>query len=455
MNRITRALSLSLVLSLLAGCRPDSPAGPGREQSASSVEPVAVEPFAMGKPDVVLLVTGATNGRLEICSCSTMPGGLSGRSGLFRSYEAAYPRTVRIDTGDSFWVNPLDVRNEFIARGFRMLGYDAVVLGDQEWSVGPARLERILEAGPAEYLSTTIHPAAGGADLPIRPSVTREWGGLKLAVVSDVPKDSAFVPGDAADKIAFAPEGAAARAIDQLKDRGYAVVLVTHARDESAERTAQNSRADLVLRGHVFRSDGNLLSTGGKPLVKVGGADYVGVVALKLAGGKITALEYRLEPLDARWPFDERMVDLFKAYGHADAAASLDANRTEPIEYVASSQCGRCHAKQYEFWKTTGHASAYETLAKAKAGRDMNCVVCHVTGLGQAGGFESMTKTPQLANVNCQDCHRFNVAEHRKKGFRVDPVSRAACETCHTPLSDTSMEMRYEEMRKEVSCPKG
>jgi hypothetical protein len=70
---------------------------------------------------------------------------------------------------------------------------------------------------------------------------------------------------------------------------------------ESAGRAAERSRADLVLRGHVSQSDGNLLSAGGKPLVKVGGADYVGVVAMKVSGGRITALEYRLELLDQRW----------------------------------------------------------------------------------------------------------------------------------------------------------
>jgi hypothetical protein len=442
-------------LVLAAGCREGPAPAPGGAQAAGSVETVEVAPFAMGRPDVVLLVTGATNGRLEICSCSTMPGGLSGRSGLFRSYEAAFPRTVRIDTGDSFWVDPRDVRNDFVARGFRMLGYDVVVLGDQEWSAGPARLAKMLEAGTTAYLSTTIRPAEGQPAPPIQQSVRTEWGGLKLAVVSDIPRDSTYVPSEDAAKIAFAPEGESARVIDRLKAQGYAVVLVTHARDEAAERAAENSRADLVLRGHVTHGDGNLLAIGGKPLVKVGGADYVGVVALKLSGGRIAAVEYRLEPLDQRWPFDDRMVDLFKAYGHAEAAAVLDANRTEPIEYVASSQCGSCHARQYEFWKGTAHAEAYDALVKAKSHQDTNCLVCHTTGLGAAGGFETIGKTPQLANVNCQDCHRFNVAEHRRSGFRFAPVPREACETCHTPLSNSSFEMLYDDMRKRVSCPKG
>ena len=447
---------ICLVVVLLAGCGERPAAGPkaGVPSGESAVETVPVEPFAMGVPDVVLLVTGASNGRLEYCSCCVMPGGLSGRSSLFRSYEAAFPRTLRVDIGDALWVNPLDIRNDFAMRGYSMLGYDVMVLGDQEWSAGPQRLAKMMAGSQVAYLSTTIRPAAGQPALPIVTAVRKEWGGLKLAFVSDAPKDMSYVPPENAEKIAFAPEGYPARLAEQLKGEGCAVVLISHAREEAAVREENAVPADLVIRGHISKSDGNVLTSGGKRLIKVGGGDWVGVIALKLSGGKISAMEYRLEALDDRWPVDNRFVGLYNAYTHADSVAALDRERGAPIEYVAASRCGECHPKQYEFWKTTGHAKAYATLVKDKQQGQTNCLMCHTTAMGIPGGFESIEKTPQFANVNCQDCHRFNIEEHRRPTFKKTPVPRAACEACHTPQINDSLEIGYDRMRKEVSCPK-
>ena len=101
--------------------------------------PVSPKPFNMGQPDVVLLVTGRTNGLLEVCNCTgPMPGGLSRRSGMIVSYRHAYPRTLAIDTGDLLWVEPEDLRNDYVLKGYAQIGYDAIVLGDQEWGAAAA-----------------------------------------------------------------------------------------------------------------------------------------------------------------------------------------------------------------------------------------------------------------------------------------------------------------------------
>ena len=69
--------SILILLAALAGCRGglrgDSHSGTHRPPA-----PIPVQPFAMGTPDVVLLITGGTNGMLEVCNCSgPMPGGLA------------------------------------------------------------------------------------------------------------------------------------------------------------------------------------------------------------------------------------------------------------------------------------------------------------------------------------------------------------------------------------------
>ena len=129
-----------ILLLLAFGCK--TPCPPPASQPASRpahaedkpLEPVAVRPFALGKPDLVLLITGATHGRMEVCNCSgPMPGGLSRRSGLFASYRKAHRAVAAIDTGEAFWLNPQDLRNRYMLPAYQLLDYHAVVLGDNAW----------------------------------------------------------------------------------------------------------------------------------------------------------------------------------------------------------------------------------------------------------------------------------------------------------------------------------
>lgn len=458
------ALSLPAVLIGLEGCRdqrdpraPESPEGVGEP-----VETIAVPAFAMGTPDVVLLVTGGSNGRLEICSCCGIaPGGLTRRSGLAASYRAAFPRTLLLDTGDAFWVDPKDFRNDFVVQGYRLVGYDVQMLADHEWAVAPDRLRHLFTEGPVQYLSTNVVPtppplgAKGPRGPAVVPCVLREWGAVKVAVVSDAPPDSLYIRPERRDDVQFTDPNLPARIVDRLKDEGYVVILIAHAGAEAVERIAAATRADLILRGHLTRSDGNVNTVAGKPVLKIGGADHVGAVALKVSGGRMVALEYRLEAVDDRWPIDERLKFLYESYAHAEARQALDANRDTPVEYVSSAECGKCHARQYEFWKGTSHSGAYGTLVKESKQTDSTCLVCHVSGLGLAGGFASNQKTPHLAGVNCQDCHRLNVAEHRRPGFRVPRVPQEACQVCHTPLqSPHFMDFYEDDYKTKATCPK-
>ena len=81
--------------------------------------------------------------------------------------------------------------------------------------------------------------------------------------------------------------------------------------------------------------------------------------------------------------------------------------------FVGSKKCESCHEKSYDIWKKSGHAHAYETLAKLDPPRnfDPECVSCHVVGwhptkfFPYTSGYESPEKTPHLINVGCEDCH--------------------------------------------------
>ncbi|MGB2822156.1 MAG: multiheme c-type cytochrome [Phycisphaerae bacterium] len=437
------------MLMVLVGCR--SGANATSHGQAPIPAPVPVKPFRIPQPDVVLLITGGTNGMMEVCNCvGPMPGGLARRSGLVRSYRAAFRNTFLIDTGDVFWVEPEDLRNEFVLKGYARIGYDAVVLGDQEWAAKADRLRGLAAAGDLTFLSTTV--TMEGAEFARE--VTRPMNGVKLAVVSDVRGDAfRFVPSERRAKLSLAEPSQLAGRIRRLKEAGYLVVVVAHMEESVLEAAASTCRADLILRAHTSRSDRKLRRIAGKPVVKVGGFETVGVVAIKAADGAIADLDYRVEVVDTAWPLDGRLIQTYQAYAHAAMRQALDAPRKKGLAYVSSAECGRCHRQQYAAWRAGPHARAYKGLARVRRTGDPSCLMCHTTGFGTESGFYTMEKTPHMAGVNCQSCHRFTEPEHQRKDFTVPRLKKDVCTTCHTPVTSPKFDFRLK--LPKVRCPQG
>jgi len=440
---------LLAVIVCVAGCGPElPPSADGRKEVPMTL--VKVRPFRMGRPDAVLLFTGGTGGMLEVCNCSgPMPGGLSRRNGLVESYRQSFPDTALVDVGDAFWVEPSDIRNGYILRGYWQIGYDAVTLGDSEWAAGPKLLAEMLAVNKTPALSTTVT----SPQVPAMQVFKREFPNVKLAVVTDTsPEAFHFVPKSVTASLRFAGQEELNRRIADLKAQGCIVVLIAHADEDSIEPIASQTEADLIVRGHTTRTDRKLAKVAGKPVVKIGGYDYVAAVAIKADGGKIADIEYRPELVDTTWPIDGKLLLTYQAYAHAAMMRALDAERTTGLEYMASESCGQCHKAQYENWLKTRHADAYATLVKVKRTGDPACLMCHTSGFGTKAGFYTIEKTKHLANVNCQDCHRFNQAEHNKTGFVVDPVAKDICQTCHTPVTDPKFD--YRQKQGKIRCPK-
>lgn len=452
---------IPVLLAVLAGCRGGGFTGAGHGRAHRPPAPRRVRPFDFGTPDIVLLITGGTNGKLEICNCSgPMPGGLARRSGLIRSYRAAFGNTFVLDTGDLFWIEPRAVVNPFVLKAYRQVGYDAVVLGDQEWAVASGRLAGWLAAEPTPALSSTIAPAPGESPVPLVRVVRRQWGPVKLAVLSDVRREAfLFMPRERLAGLRFSGPADLAGLAKRLRQDGFVVVVVAHGDEQCLEKTARDIPADLIVRGHTRRAEKKLLSVAGRPVVKVGSADWVAVVAIKVArgpaaanaGARLAAMEYRLELVDSRWPLDARLLQTYQAYAHAHMRRELDRERTGGLDYVPSAECGRCHEAAYRTWRAGRHARAYKTLLRAGRTGDPDCLMCHTTGFGTEKGFYTIKKTPRMAGVNCQNCHRFNVPEHQAEGFKFPKVDEDVCTTCHTPVTDPDFD--FQARLPKARCP--
>ena len=412
--------------------------------------PVRVEPFELGTPDLVLLITGQNNGQMEICNCAgeAMPGGLSRRGGLFVSYRAAFGHTVALDMGDFTYIQPDDLRNDYLARAHALLKYDAMAAGDQELGIGPPVLQRLIDDHRLPLFSTEA--SLKGLDIPA--SKTISVGGRNVVVFSAMEEDSLrYMPRDARVALVWR-EQTLAESLAAVAENDF-VIVVAHGGEALVNRVAAMGRVNLILRAHTGVSDPQIRLAAGVPVVKVGGSDFVGALAVRFPNGpRVTErdLELRVESVDVRWPADARVFQVYEAFAHADMRRALDADKPEGLSYVPAATCGQCHATPYAGWRKTRHARAYKTLTDIRRAGDPNCLMCHTSGFGTTHGFTTIKQTLDLANVNCQNCHRFDLRSDGQ-GHVAPPAARPdekICTSCHTPV--TSPDFHFATMVKRV-----
>lgn len=150
--------------------------------------------------------------------------------------------------------------------------------------------------------------------------------------------------------------------------------------------------------------------------------------------------------------FKNQLFELDDKYqGHPATDALVDATlddisaletpgvETAPPDgpFLGSETCRGCHTAQYDQWKTTGHASAYDTLAKDRRHLDADCVSCHTTGYGM-GGPSHPAQVGHLKDVGCESCHgpgqeHVGDAAH---GKIMNPPAKAVCTGCHDGEQD-------------------
>jgi hypothetical protein len=126
---------------------------------------------------------------------------------------------------------------------------------------------------------------------------------------------------------------------------------------------------------------------------------------------------------------------------------------------AGSAACAQCHQAQTAFWKSTGHARAYQTLVREKQHFNLDCLPCHVTpgsSLGKVSSEQrqSLLNLPEsLQTVGCESCHGAALA-HAGAPDQVRPQRKAGqdiCLACHT--KERSPGFDFSRYIARVSCP--
>ncbi len=319
-----------------------------------------------------VLFTSHLSGYIEACTCPGTPyGGLNAAATLIKDFRKKHPGALLVDPG-CFSSESLNAW--FISRAMRLVGYDAVSLGS-------------CERGRDYDLDGL--PLLG----PQRPWILK--GEILVAWADTSPEAlKEFLKG--------APRH---RYLVLLSSSGFS--------HDSALAKALEPDAIIESKGEGLFKLGRTTVFGVKPRgMEVG--------AINLATGETKVLRVqKTTPLDSQVNF---VLNAFlDAYKKAMESGEL-------LKFRGAGFCRFCHQNEYEVWRRSKHAAAFETLKKEGKTENPFCLKCHATGFGR-GGFVNEEETPHLAGVSCEECHPGgNCPEEPPPSPSLED-----CRRCHDP----------------------
>ncbi len=335
----------------------------------------------------------------------------------------------------------------FLMDGMKLLGTDAVGLGDRDLKFGYAFLKSQVKRTHLPVVSANLIDKR--TKLPaFEPSLVKRVGNVTVGVFGLI-SDKVDL-GPARDSFAVQdPQLAAKRAVLDLKKRGATVIVLLSqlGKVESEDLVTAVDGIDAVIVGRnvPMLQKGRLIKN---TVACYGGeqGQYMGRTILTLGvGGKVTTGDnetFVLGPEVGEKPevaslvkdFEDKFNEKLRKQQMEEAAHHqvADAQNT-PDRYIGTEVCERCHVAEADQWKTTKHAHAWQTLVDAKKDANPDCIPCHVVGYKQPGGFvpAGAVAANKMANVGCEDCHGMG-SQHEAFATMPRKITEETCLTCHT-----------------------
>ncbi len=328
-------------------------------------------------PERYLLFTGSLSGYLEACSCPGTPeGGLNAAAHLAREFRKKHPDALLVDAG-CFTPDTTDTLNPwFMARGMISAGYDAVAIGSCD--------------------TPETYAGLWGA-LPILDE-KRPWTiknrVLLVRVIDENP-----------------PDISGARSYDYI-------VFLSSAGKETDEALAKEYAPDAIIEAKGEFQAFSVGKTIVVPAVPRGMS--LGVLKLSERG-----VESWFIPVRPETPTDPEVNLVLQEYSNA---YRINIQKTgAKLSFRGPGFCKFCHKEEYEVWKASEHAGAFQTLLEDGRVDNPWCLTCHTTGFGK-GGFVDPDKTPHLVGITCESCHPGGKCPE-------NPPARgnlSDCRACHT-----------------------
>ncbi|MFC2060935.1 redoxin domain-containing protein [Elusimicrobiota bacterium] len=256
-----------------------------------TIESLKKETVKKDKIDqLTIIYTNSANGHLESCDCPENPfGGLVRRMTAIERLKKAYPGALALDTGDNFSIRESELLAEYVFKMMKMIGYNAVAIGDQEFIMGADFLEKNINRLP--YISANITRCDDKTCWDVAPGYKIiESNGMKVAVISIINPDIfVLFPKDKVKGVEF--EGhidTLKEMVPNLKKQADVVIVLSHSGDEEDKKIAAAVPGiDVIVGGHSQTLHKEPFKTGDMFIVQAGKDGHrVGRLSIKYDNNK-------------------------------------------------------------------------------------------------------------------------------------------------------------------------
>jgi 2',3'-cyclic-nucleotide 2'-phosphodiesterase (5'-nucleotidase family) len=205
---------------------------------------------------LTVLYSSSLNGNLDGCDCKGTPrAGLAARAAWLKGYPER-AAALLVDAGDILEAEPDPELAREVLEAYAALGYDAVAVGDQEFSCGVAQLASWRGRFPLRSHNLMLCQEDRCLYFDLEPLVL-DKGGETVGVLALLdPGVFALYPAEVRESLKLTPPAqAASPLVSALRARGVDwVVVLYHGTLEQAERLArQVPGIDLLVVGHEQR----------------------------------------------------------------------------------------------------------------------------------------------------------------------------------------------------------
>ena len=390
--------------------------------------------------EITLLHSNSSNGVLENCACPEHPlGALEKRLALIKEIRKSNEHVLLLDSGDLLSSVGNSIKDSLAIESINLMDYDAITIGDQEFSSGVDFFRKVVNNGKIPFVSSNVAVQGQSLSLPYR---IFDVGGIRTAVIG-VTSPSVFLlfPDDKKIGVEVTnPDSVLEDIISEVEGKSDLIILLSHSGyDEDLVLATKYPSIDIIVGGHSQSMLEEPTEVDETLIVQAGHSGfYLGELDLILeSSGKILSYEWRLIPLTLELPDDPGILSLIEEYDRIVAAGMRKATVYVPIlgskfAVLASEDCQDCHFSEYNAWKRDDHSVAFKTIVDERKTKDSECLSCHTSGFGRDDGFTSLTSTAHLINVNCTECH-LTSREHLDDPSEtsVERIVEATCTRCH------------------------
>ena len=452
----------------------------------------------------VIIHTNDILGEIEPCGCRTNPtGGMARKERLLKTHDLLQGRgrdqILQVDAGDLFFSTqeiPETLKKQSriqalaLAKALKITGLRAFVPGEKDFALGAEFIETLARESGADILAANLEKKTkSGWKKWLKPQRIYELSSSsgarhRVAVIGIIGRQVILPSGLRASD----PKELIRKWVSENRKKAEWLVALTHQGLEDDVKLAEAVPGiDFIIGAHSqsYLEQPRVVEHG-KHRTSIHQGSFrnqvVGLIELKpRPESTLIPLDASLEPAaDPKSALSEiqQLVSETKA-------AIAQANQEEERKILARVQaaekegtpkfqtfnkCSECHFKQFDFWRKTPHAKAYEVLVKAGQHQNLECLGCHTVGLNDPQGFsqlhqlvewskENEKSAPALeswlselrsnsrsearnqlrkvsrihATVQCENCH----GPGRDHPFGLEPLPRViatqSCLKCHTP----------------------